>query len=67
MYHNVGQCQEASSNKMKKKTELLENRISVRLSAATLEKLSNLAESKGMTASSLARFWLEERIKKETK
>jgi hypothetical protein len=49
----------------KTEKELLGTPLSVRLTAITRNKLSVLARKRGMVASSLARFWLEERIKKE--
>jgi hypothetical protein len=49
----------------KPEKELLGAPISVRLTMVTRNKLSVLARKRGMSPSSLARFWLEERIKKE--
>ena len=49
----------------KTEKELLGTPISVRLTITMRNKLSALARKRGMVLSSLARFWLEERIKKE--
>ena len=49
----------------KTEKELLGTPLSVRLTAITRNKLSVLARKRGMSPSSLARFCLEERIKKE--
>jgi predicted transcriptional regulator len=49
----------------KTEKELLGTPLSVRLTSITRNKLSVLARKRGMSPSSLARFWLEERIKKE--
>ena len=49
----------------KTEKELLGTPLSVRLTAITRNKLSVLARKRGMSPSILARFWLEERIKKE--
>lgn len=47
------------------KKELLNDKVAVRLSASTRKKLEEIAHNRGMTGSSLARFWLEEKLRKE--
>ena len=37
----------------------------MRMSIASYKKIEEMADKRGMNVSSLARFWLEERIKKE--
>ena len=37
----------------------------MRMSIASYNKIEEMADKRGMNVSSLARFWLEERIKKE--
>ena len=50
---------------MAKAKKILDGRVYMRISAASYKKLEEMADKKGMNVSSLARFWLEERIKKE--
>ena len=51
---------------MKKiKKELRDSLLGIRLEPAVRAKLEEIAYSKGMTASSLGRFFIEEGLKKE--
>ena len=62
----LNESQQENKNKVKKrKKEIRDSLLGIRLEPTVRMKLEELALSKGMTASSLGRFFIEEGLKKE--